>query len=107
MCRSSTIAPLRPFPLIAKVCSSVSLKRLLLFEAPRRCPLIKGAPNRQEFGAKCHQGAQQGLGDALRAIEGASGRLGGRWKVEGGRWKVRVPRKQPAANSGKVNSGNR
>jgi hypothetical protein len=41
-----------------------------------------------------------GLEGALRAVEGASGRPGGRWKVK-------VPRKQPAANSGKVNSGNR
>lgn len=59
----------------------------------------RGADPRQAFGIKCHQREQQGLGGAPRAVEGASGRPVGRWKVK-------VPRKQPAANIWKVNSGN-
>ena len=48
-------------------------------------------------------GRQQGLGGALGAVEGGCGVSG----QPGGRWKVRVPQRQPAANPGKVNSGNR
>ena len=68
--------PLRPYhrcPLLAQVCCRVSLKHLLLGEAPRRRLRIRMAKSGRSLAPRATKEAQQGSGGALRAVGGGCG----------------------------------